>query len=221
MALAARPRQARDAPEPDAAPELLLRCEEKVLVERIGSDTDLHPFAATGDDGERRYPRIGHPHVVLELRHVLFGCRCLRERPWQHELGLEHGSCVLDNAVQRAARKRITGCSTRRCTAVTTRPVLRSYHCRLRASVATPSWTMRLPERSSGSASPRFSPQRRTRAASSVPIMMRASDPPMKPRRCINTVWLISTDLYIDLLLKYIFYMKSSQLIFYGIERFH
>ena len=61
-------------------------------------------------------------------------------------------------------------------------PVLRSYQCRLRASVTRPSWTMRLPERSSGSASPRFSRQRRSRAASSVPMMIRASEPPMKVR---------------------------------------
>ena len=37
-----------------------------------------------------------------------------------------------------AARKRITGCCTRRWTSVTTCPVLRSYQCRLRASVASP-----------------------------------------------------------------------------------
>ena len=61
-------------------------------------------------------------------------------------------------------------------------PVLRSYHCRLRGSVASPSWTMRLPDRSSGSASPRFSRQRRSRAASSVPMMIRASEPPIKVR---------------------------------------
>ena len=41
---------------------------------------------------------------------------------------------------------------------------------------------MRLPERSSGSASPRFSRQRRIKAASSLPMMIRASEPPMKLR---------------------------------------
>ena len=41
---------------------------------------------------------------------------------------------------------------------------------------------MRLPDRSSGSASPRFSRQRRRRAASSLPMMIRASEPPIKLR---------------------------------------
>ena len=39
---------------------------------------------------------------------------------------------------------------------------------------------MRLPERSSGSTSPRFSRHSRNRAASSLPIMIRASEPPKK-----------------------------------------
>jgi hypothetical protein len=38
-------------------------------------------------------------------------------------------------------------------------------------------------ERSSGPTSPRFSCQRRIRAFSSCPMMMRASEPPMKWRR--------------------------------------
>src|SRR5262249_16893134 len=63
------------------------------------------------------------------------------------------------------------------------RPVLRSYQERLSSSVTTPSCTIRLPERSSGSASPRFSRHRRTRAASSLPMMTRASEPPMKELR--------------------------------------
>ena len=77
----------------------------------------------------------------------------------------------------------IAECFTRRCTAVTRRPVLRSYQVRLSASVAVPNCTIKLPDRSSGSASPRFSRQRRTRATSSLPIMIRASEPPMNARR--------------------------------------
>ena len=65
-------------------------------------------------------------------------------------------------------------------------PVLRSYQGRLRASVTRPSWTMRLPDRSSGSASPRFSRHRRTRAASSLPMMILRSEPPMKKRRPVE-----------------------------------
>src|SRR5215470_890083 len=79
-----------------------------------------------------------------------------------------------------AAIQAMAECLTRRCTSRTRRLVLRSYQARLRDSVAAPSCTMRLPERSSGSASPRFSRQRRIKAASSLPIMIRASEPPTK-----------------------------------------
>src|SRR2546422_8830435 len=81
-----------------------------------------------------------------------------------------------------AAIQGMAECLTRRWMSVTRRPVLRSYQERLSSSVAAPSCTMRLPDRSSGSASPRFSRQRRTRAASSEPMMIRASEPPMKLR---------------------------------------
>ena len=57
---------------------------------------------------------------------------------------------------------RSTGCRSRCWTHSMVCPVLRSYQSRLRFSVASPSWTMRLPERSSGSASPRFSRQSRS-----------------------------------------------------------
>src|SRR5579864_4649778 len=46
---------------------------------------------------------------------------------------------------------------------------------------------MRFPDRSSGSASPRFSCQSRTRAASSLPMMIRASEPPIKLRRATSS----------------------------------
>ena len=77
----------------------------------------------------------------------------------------------------------IAECLTWRCTSRTRRPVLRSYQERLSSSVAAPSLTIRLPDKSSGSASPRFSRQRRTRAASSLPMMILASEPPMNERR--------------------------------------
>ena len=75
---------------------------------------------------------------------------------------------------------RTVGCRTCRWTSVMTWPVFASYQRRLSSSVTKPSWTMRLPERSSGSTSPRFSRQSRSRAASSLPMMIRASEPPMK-----------------------------------------
>jgi hypothetical protein len=58
-----------------------------------------------------------------------------------------------------AAIQGMAECLTRRWTSVTCRPVLRSYQERLSSSVAAPICTMRLPDKSSGSASPRFSPK--------------------------------------------------------------
>src|SRR5262249_13304362 len=40
----------------NAAPEFFLGREQEVLVERIGRDGDLHPFAAAGDNREHRRP---------------------------------------------------------------------------------------------------------------------------------------------------------------------
>ena len=40
-------------------------------------------------------------HIVLELRHMLLGCGFLRERPGQHEFGLEYRPSAVHNAVQR------------------------------------------------------------------------------------------------------------------------
>ena len=71
-----------------------------MLVESVGGDGHFDPFAAAGDDRERRGAGVGHPHVVLELGHVLFRRRLFRERPRQHELGLEHGVEVVDEAVE-------------------------------------------------------------------------------------------------------------------------
>src|SRR5215813_4963455 len=76
----------------DAAPEFFLGREQEVLVERIGWDGDLHPFAAAGDNREHRRPGVHDPHIVLELWHVFFGCEDLRKRPGQHELGFEYSA---------------------------------------------------------------------------------------------------------------------------------
>ena len=84
----------------DAAPELLFGREQEMLVERIGRNGHLDPFAAAGNDRQHRRPGGGDPHVVLQLGHVLLGRAFLRERPWQHELGLEDGAGPLDHAVQ-------------------------------------------------------------------------------------------------------------------------
>ena len=71
-----------------------------MLVERIGMDRKFDPFAASGNDRQYGRPRLDHPHIVLQLRHMLCRSGFLRECPRQHELGLEHGASALDDAVQ-------------------------------------------------------------------------------------------------------------------------
>ena len=55
----------------DAAPELALRRDNEMLIERIGMGQDLDPLAAAGNDREHRGPGRHNPHIVLQLRHVL------------------------------------------------------------------------------------------------------------------------------------------------------
>src|ERR1700747_1986486 len=86
----------------DAAPELLLGRQEKMLVERIAVDRDLDPLSAAGDDRKNRAAGVGYPHVVLPLGHMFFGRRFLREIPGQHELCLEHRPDLLNPAIQRS-----------------------------------------------------------------------------------------------------------------------
>jgi hypothetical protein len=64
---------------------------------------DLDPLSTARDDRENRASAVGHPHVVLQLGHVLFGGCFLREIPGQHELCFEHGSCLPDPAIQSCA----------------------------------------------------------------------------------------------------------------------
>src|SRR6516162_6482262 len=82
------------------APEFLFRRHEDAEIKWVHGNRDLHPFAATGDDGEHRGTQVGDPHVVLELRHVFFGGCFFREGPRQHELGLEHRLRALHDSVE-------------------------------------------------------------------------------------------------------------------------
>ena len=94
-----------------ATPELALRGDNQMLVERIGMGGDFNPFAAAGDHGQNCGPRRHDPHVMLQLRHILFGCRLFGESPGQHELGLEHGASIFDSPIQRRthpAQHRVT-----------------------------------------------------------------------------------------------------------------
>jgi hypothetical protein len=56
--------------------------------------------SAASDDRQRGGAGVGHPHVVLELGHVLLGRSLFRERPREHELGLEHGVEVVDEPIE-------------------------------------------------------------------------------------------------------------------------
>jgi hypothetical protein len=78
----------------------LLGRQQQVLVERIAKDCDLDPLSSTRDDRENRAAGVGHPHIVLQLGHMLFGGCFFREIPGQHELGFEHGSGLADSAVE-------------------------------------------------------------------------------------------------------------------------
>jgi hypothetical protein len=62
-------------------------------------------------------------------------------------------------------------------------PVLGSYQCRFRSSVASPNWTIRLSDRSSGSIFTSFFTPKPDQRAFTIPMMIRASEPPMKQRR--------------------------------------
>jgi hypothetical protein len=92
--------QARGLAALDTAPEFLLRGEQQMLVEGVGVDCDLDPFAAARDDRQHGRCGVRDPHIVLELRHVFFGCSLFGEMPGQHELGLEHGPAVRDHPVE-------------------------------------------------------------------------------------------------------------------------
>jgi len=120
------------------------------VVERIGRNRDLDPFAAARNDRQHGGCGIGHPHVVLELRHVFLRRAFLRERPRQHELGFEDaplGSTIPSRVAAIHLNHRMPY-----------PPLSILYGMAGIALVPVPievlgddpSWTMRLPERSSG-----------------------------------------------------------------------
>ena len=178
------PKEGRALARRDALPELLLSNEQHVLIEGVSGDRQLDPFA--------RPPVIIDSTADLDwITHMLccnwamhFSAALFSEKD-QGRMNFDSNTAPLVSTTPSrvAAMHFRTGCRARRWTSFTARPVLASNHRRLRSSVTTPSWTMRFPERSSDSTSPRFSCQRRRSAASSRPIMIRASEPPIKLRR--------------------------------------
>jgi hypothetical protein len=59
------------------------------------SSTHLPP-----PDRQHRGSVVGDPHVVLKLRHMFLDRRLVRERPRQHELGLEHRAQGRNHAIK-------------------------------------------------------------------------------------------------------------------------
>jgi hypothetical protein len=96
----------RDLTGLHATPKLLLGGDQNGEIERVHRDGDYDPFAAAGDDREHRTLQVGDPHIMLELRHVLLGRGLFRERPRQHEFGLEYRSATLDDAVEGSSHPR-------------------------------------------------------------------------------------------------------------------
>src|SRR6516162_10040574 len=68
-------KQARRLAALDTAPELPLSRDNEMLIKRIGVGGDLNPFAAARNYTEDSASVRNHPHVVLQLRHILFGRR--------------------------------------------------------------------------------------------------------------------------------------------------
>src|SRR5215212_4786580 len=167
----------------DAAPELLLGGEQKVLIERVGVDLDLDPLAPACMM-ERTELLERTTHMLCWSCAMCFSAAPSSEKA-QGSMNLASNTAsVLSTTPSRvAAIQNRTGCRTQRCMSLSASPVFASNQRRFRASVATPSRTTRLLDRSAGSTSPRFSCLRRRRAASSLPMIIRASEPPMKSRR--------------------------------------
>src|SRR6516225_7066044 len=166
-----------------AAPELLFRRDQDAEIERIHGDRDLDPLAAP--------VMIDSTEVLKWVTHMLcwtwamyFSAAASSEND-QGSMNLASNIASVSSMMPSrvAAIHGMAECLTRRWMSVTRRPVLRSYQERLSSSVAAPSCTTKLPDRPSGFASPRFSRQSCIRAVSLLPMMMRASEPPMKVRR--------------------------------------
>ena len=84
----------------DTPPELPLSGDDEMLVKRIRRDLDSNPLAAAGN--HRKYCSLSrdNPKVMLQLWRILFDRRFFRERPRQHELGLEDGLAPLYTAIE-------------------------------------------------------------------------------------------------------------------------
>src|SRR5256885_1952860 len=71
-----------------------------MLVKRIRRDLDFNPLAAAGNHRKYRSLCRDNPKVMLQLWRILFDGCFFRERPGQHELGLEDGLVSLYTAIE-------------------------------------------------------------------------------------------------------------------------
>src|SRR5262249_16196898 len=117
-----------------AAPELLFRRGQNAEVERVHGNCDGDRFAATGDDREDRGPQVGDPHVMLDLRHILFGSGLLEERQGNMNLASNMASVSSTTPSSVVTIQEIAECLMRRWMSRMVRPVLRSYQVRLSSS---------------------------------------------------------------------------------------
>ena len=145
---------------------------------------DLNPLATPGDHRQDSASRSNDPHVMLELGHIFFRGRLPGERPRQHELALEH-IATLDPTIE-GRRHPPEGRMADPLLNVRDDPSgIGLVPASVEPSVARPSWTTRLPERSCGSTSPRFSYKfdRITRRHDSDCVVLVAEKIRFHPRR--------------------------------------
>jgi hypothetical protein len=103
---------------------------------------------------------------MLQLRHIFLGRRFLGERPGQHEFGFENRPRRLDSAVECGANPSDYRVPDLLLDVYDDLTSIRLDQRLFSASVATPSCTMRFPDKSSRSLAPRFCRHNRSRAAS-------------------------------------------------------
>jgi len=106
---------------------------------------------------------------------VLFGCCFLRKIPWQHELGFEHRPGRLDPAVKGCDHPTVHGMKDLALHVGDDLAGVFLVPVPVQALRYRPELDQEVTGQILGSASPRFSFQRRTSAASSSSMMIRAS----------------------------------------------
>ena len=109
---------------------------------------------------------------------MLFRRRLFRERPRQHEFGFEHRAIALDDAVQRRSHPADHRVADPALDIFDDLPGCALVPVPVEVLGREPELDDQIARQVFGSASPRFSRQRRSRAASSLPMMIRASEPP-------------------------------------------